>query len=129
MRGEIEIPVKACGRCEAAYTLTEWRSLSGPLDKAEEDQREWRVCVCGDNLSLDVRGLDDLDLKMPAAAYYAAFPESRRVATSPGYQDVMVAMRLRLHDAKERERRAMVVAWVLCGVVTALVAALAWVLA
>jgi hypothetical protein len=111
------IPIKACHKCHQAWTLDEWNDLE--LITEATDGIEQRRCSCGQVVSLDLVGLDELDLTAPVLAYQEDFPSSARPAA------FMAALNAaaELDDRRRNVRRLALVAFVLlCALVLGLAA-------
>lgn len=59
------LKIKPCPRCWRAYSLPAFRRL--PLLSTDDDGAETRTCsACGQEVVVDVRALETLDLRTPA---------------------------------------------------------------
>jgi hypothetical protein len=110
----IPLPIKACGACEQAYDLEDWRALKlwAVLDRTEE-----RECTCGARLRLDLAGLAELDLEISAHQYAELY------GGSSAYLQRQVARMREVALAEARRRRRYWLGW--CCVMFLLVAVLA----
>ena len=59
MAKRVETPIKSCHDCWRNYTLSEWKDLELV---AKDGTLETKHCACGEELTLDRDGLEDLDL-------------------------------------------------------------------
>ena len=73
----VDLPIKACHQCWQSFTLDEWGNLE-LVDAELEGLTEMRRCPCGEVLTLELAGLDQLALAVDAIAYQNEFPESAR---------------------------------------------------